>query len=101
MAAHAKDEAQLNATILKHIRLFEAIHLELQTRQLSLSHDPIKVTPLHVARSFLLSFFFCFLRIWIITIMIMMVFIFCSLLRRRMDASFAFRDGPTLITLRA
>ncbi|RHN68743.1 putative threonine--tRNA ligase [Medicago truncatula] len=42
MAAHAKDEAHLNATIPKHIRLFEAIHLELQTRQLSLSHDPIK-----------------------------------------------------------
>ncbi|XP_058771734.1 threonine--tRNA ligase, mitochondrial 1-like [Vicia villosa] len=44
MVVHAKDESYLNATIPKRIRLFEAIQAEQQTRRLSLSPDPIKVT---------------------------------------------------------
>ncbi|CAI8594357.1 unnamed protein product [Vicia faba] len=41
---HAKDESYLSATIPKRISVFEAIQEEQQTRRLSLSSDPIKVT---------------------------------------------------------
>ncbi|KAL5100526.1 hypothetical protein RYX36_004853 [Vicia faba] len=44
MVVHAKDESYLSATIPKRISLFEAIQAEQQTRRLSLSPDPIKVT---------------------------------------------------------
>ncbi|CAJ2647602.1 unnamed protein product [Trifolium pratense] len=44
VVAHPKDDAYLSATIPKRIQLFESIQAEQQTRRLSLSPDPIKVT---------------------------------------------------------
>ncbi|KAF1861940.1 hypothetical protein Lal_00026427 [Lupinus albus] len=44
MVAHPKDAAYLTAVIPKRIKLFEEIQFEQQTKLLSLSHDPIKVT---------------------------------------------------------
>lgn len=41
---HPKDESYLAATIPKRIQIFEALQAEQQTRRLSLSPDPIKVT---------------------------------------------------------
>ncbi|KAL5080192.1 hypothetical protein RYX36_008613 [Vicia faba] len=41
---HAKDESYLSTTIPKRISVFKAIQAEQQTRRLSLSSDPIKVT---------------------------------------------------------
>jgi hypothetical protein len=44
VVAHPKDDAYLTATIPKRIQLFETIQAEQQTRRLSLSPDPIKIT---------------------------------------------------------
>ncbi|WJX93557.1 threonine--tRNA ligase [Trifolium repens] len=44
VVAHPKDDAYLTATIPKRIQLFEAIQAKQQTRRLSLSPDPIKIT---------------------------------------------------------
>lgn len=41
---HPKDESYLAATIPKRIQIFEALQAEQQTRRLSLSPDPVKVT---------------------------------------------------------
>ncbi|KAK2374591.1 threonine--tRNA ligase, mitochondrial [Trifolium repens] len=44
VVAHPKDDAYLTATIPKRIKLFEEIQAEQQTRRLSLSPDPLKIT---------------------------------------------------------
>lgn len=44
VVAHPKDESYLAATIPKRVQIFEALQAEQQTRRLSLSPDPIKVT---------------------------------------------------------